>query len=221
MARFEPRIAVAATIGLVVQIGLTILAWGDWNTFFAHPARAELVIASMVLAIVACFSGTSVLSSGKSHSPASKRIFLPISVLFVFLTIIPPYCDRNDLWIIDGDVTRYLGLVLFLIGSIIRLVAVFALGHRFSGLVAIQPNHKLKTDGVYQRIRHPSYTGLLLAMIGWALVFRSAVGFILNVFLLLILLSRIADEEESLEAEFGDEYRAYRKKTWRLLPFVY
>jgi protein-S-isoprenylcysteine O-methyltransferase Ste14 len=58
-------------------------------------------------------------------------------------------------------------------------------------------------------------------MIGWALVFRSAIGLALNVPLFLLLLSRIADEEKFLEGEFGDEYRAYRRKTWRLLPFVY
>jgi protein-S-isoprenylcysteine O-methyltransferase Ste14 len=116
---------------------------------------------------------------------------------------------------------RYLGLLLFWIGSVIRLVAAFALGHRFSGLVAIQQDHKLKTDGFYKHVRHPSYTGLLVAMIGWVLVFRSVIGLVLNVILFFLLLSRMADEEKFLQAEFGEEYRAYRQKTWRLFPFVY
>jgi protein-S-isoprenylcysteine O-methyltransferase Ste14 len=142
-------------------------------------------------------------------------------VLFLVMTIIPPYCDRHDLWTIDGNGSRYLGLALFWIGSVIRLIAVFALGRRFSGLIAIQPDHKLRTNGIYRHVRHPSYTGLLVAMIGFVLVFRSSIGLVLNVFLFLLLLNRMADEEKFLEAEFGDEYRVYRERTRRLLPFVY
>jgi len=221
MARFEPRIAIAATIGVILQITCTLLAWGDWHTFFAHPARRELVVASVLLTIVSWFSGTSGISSGKSSSARSKRDLPRFIVLLLLITIVPPYCDRRDLWTIDGDGTRYLGLALFWIGSVIRLIAVFALGHRFSGLVAIQPDHKLKTNGIYEYVRHPSYSGLLLATIGWALVFRSVIGLILNIILLLLLLTRIHDEEAFLEAEFGDEYRVYRERTRRLLPFVY
>lgn len=204
-----------------MQLALMILAWGDWNTFFAHPARTELVILSVLLTPVVWFSGTSGINSGKSFSPASKRIIFPILVATLAMIVIAPYSDRHDLWTIGGDGTRYLGLALFGIGSIIRLAAVFALGHRFSGLVAIQPNRNLKTDGLYKHVRHPSYTGFLLAMIGWVLIFRSAIGLALNIVLLLLLLSRIADEEKFLEAEFASEYRAYRQRTWRLLPFIY
>src|SRR5260370_34198052 len=142
-------------------------------------------------------------------------------VLFMAMTIIPPFCDRRDLWTIDGDGTRYLGLALFWIGSVIRLIAVFALGRRFSGLVAIQPDHKLKTDGIYKHVRHPSYTGLLVAMIGWVLVFRSTIGLVLNIILFLLLLRRMADEQKFLKAEVVDEYRAYQENTRRLVPFMY
>jgi protein-S-isoprenylcysteine O-methyltransferase Ste14 len=221
MARFNPRIAAFAIFGLAGQIGLTILAWGDWNTFFAHPARTSLIVFSVVLTLIVGFSGTSGLSSGKSHSPESKRILLPIIALFLVMILVPPYCDRRDLFTIDGDIIRYLGLVICVVGSVIRIAAIFALGHRFSGVVAIQPDHKLKTDGIYKDVRHPSYTGLLLSMIGWVLVFRSAIGLVLNVPLFFLLLSRITDEEKFLESEFGDEYRAYRERTKRLLPFVY
>jgi protein-S-isoprenylcysteine O-methyltransferase Ste14 len=221
MARFDPRIAAFGLFGLVGQIGLTILAWGDWNSFFAHPARTSIVVFSIVLVGIVGFSGASGLSTGKSHSPDSKRILFPIIALSFAMIIVPPYCDRRDHFTMDGDMMRYLGLVVCIVGSVIRLAAVFALGHRFSGVVAIQPDHKLKTDGIYLHVRHPSYTGLLLSMIGWALIFRSAIGLALNVPLFLLLLSRIADEEKFLEAEFGDKYRAYREKTWRLVPFIY
>jgi protein-S-isoprenylcysteine O-methyltransferase Ste14 len=220
MARFDFRIAIAAGLSVVVQIGATILAWGDWS-FFAHPARREFVVATIVLSVAACFSGTSCLSSGKAVSLESKRIIPRFILLFLFMTVIPPYCDRRDFWVIDGDTARYLGLALYWIGSVIRLVAIFVLGRRFSGFVAIQEDHKLETGSIYKYIRHPSYAGLLIATIGWTLVFRSVIGLVLNLILFLLLLIRMTDEEKFLENEFGDEYRSYQKKTWRLVPFVY
>ena len=74
------------------------------------------------------------------------------------------------------------------------------------------------TTGLYARIRHPSYLGLLVASLGWALVFRSAVGLLLTAALLVPLVARIRDEERLLAAEFGAEYAAYRRRTWRLVP---
>jgi protein-S-isoprenylcysteine O-methyltransferase Ste14 len=95
------------------------------------------------------------------------------------------------------------------------------LGHRFSGLVAIQPGHQLVTSGVYRVIRHPSYLGLLVNALGWALSFRSAVGVLLAALMLPPLLARIHAEERMLQAQFGREYDAYCSRTSRLLPGIY
>jgi protein-S-isoprenylcysteine O-methyltransferase Ste14 len=215
------RIIVISTASVIIQLGLTILAWGNWNSFFAHPARTWLVIGSFLLLILAWFSGSSGLSGGEKHSSASKTILYGFGLVLLLATLIPPYCDRRDLWVIDGDAVRYFGLFLFLAGSLFRLAAVFVLGRRFSGLVAIQPDHQLKTDGLYRYIRHPSYTGLIASMIGVVLIFRSAIGLIIIVLLFLFLVSRMNDEERFLEAHFGEQYYAYRRKTWRLVPLIY
>jgi protein-S-isoprenylcysteine O-methyltransferase Ste14 len=215
------RIIIISTISVIVQLALTILAWGDWASFFAHPARTWLVIGSFLLLIAAWFSGSSGISGGEKHSTASKTILYAFGVLLVLLTLVPPYCDRRDIWVIDGDAALYFGLFSFFAGSILRLAAVFVLGRRFSGLVAIQPGHQLKTDGLYRYIRHPSYTGLIASMIGYVLIFRSVIGLLLNIVLFLFLVSRMNDEESFLEAHFGDEYRNYRLRTRRLVPFVY
>ena len=81
---------------------------------------------------------------------------------------------------------RWLGVVLFAAGGALRIAPTFVLGRRFSGLVAIQPGHELVTTGLYGTIRHPSYLGLILMMLGWALGFRSLVG----VLLALLMISR-------------------------------
>lgn len=217
----SPRIIVISTVSVVIQFALTILAWGDWSSFFAHPVRTWLVIGSFLLLIVAWFSGSSGISGGTAHSSASKTILYGFGVVILAAVLIPPYCDRRNIWVIGGDTVRYFGLALFFIGSILRLAAVFALGHRFSGLVAIQPDHQLKTDGLYRYIRHPSYTGLIISMIGYVLIFRSVIGLVLNILLFLLLVSRMNDEERFLEGHFGEQYGTYRLKTWRLVPFVY
>jgi len=221
MPLVNPRIVISSTVGVVIQLALTILAWGDWSSFFAHPARTWIVIGSFLLLIAAWFTGTSGVSGGVAHSAASKTILYGFGVVILAVVVVPPYCDRGGIWVIDGDTLRYFGLALFFAGSILRLAAVFALGRRFSGLVAIQPEHQLKTDGLYRYIRHPSYTGLLLSMIGYVLIFRSAIGLVLCILLFLLLVSRMNDEEKFLETHFGDEYRNYRLRTRRLVPFVY
>jgi protein-S-isoprenylcysteine O-methyltransferase Ste14 len=221
MARVSPQVVLVSSISVIIQFALTILAWGDWSTFFAHPARLWLVIGSLLLLIVAWFSGTSGLSAGEQYSAGSKNILYGFFAVIIAIVLVPPFCDRRNVWTIDGDRVRYLGLILFFAGCILRLAAAFALGRRFSGLVAIQPGHQLKTDGLYRYIRHPSYTGLLITMIGWVLVFRSAIGLLLNIPLFLLLLSRMNDEEKFLETHFGIQYRTYRERTRRLIPFVY
>jgi protein-S-isoprenylcysteine O-methyltransferase Ste14 len=106
---------------------------------------------------------------------------------------------------------------LFAAGGALRIWPVFILGHRFSGLVAIQSGHTLVTSGVYGVIRHPSYLGLVSSF-GWALAFRSGVGILLTVVLVPTLLARIHAEERLLCAHFGDEYNAYCAHTSRLIP---
>ena len=89
-----------------------------------------------------------------------------------------------------------------------------------SGLVGIQPGHKLVTSGVYGIIRHPSYLGLLISSLGWALAFRSGVGVLLTALLIPPLFARIRAEETLLCTQFGAEYEAYCSRTSRLIPGV-
>jgi len=117
------RIIIISTLGVIIQLGLTILAWGDWNSFFSHPARTWLVIGSFLLLIVAWFSGSSGISGGEKHSSASKTILYAFGVVILLLILVPSYCERRDIWVIDGDTIRYLGLFLFFAGSILRLAA--------------------------------------------------------------------------------------------------
>ncbi len=135
--------------------------------------------------------------------------------------MLPPYLDGRNLWVADEAVTPYVGLALLTLGGVLRMAAVYVLGRRFTGLVAIQEGHRLQTGGLYRLIRHPSYAGLLLYMAGYVLVFRCWLGLLLVAGTLAVLIARMDAEEALLEGEFGEEYASYKRRTWRLVPWVY
>src|SRR6266581_1590762 len=208
--------------GTVPFLALVIWGWGDWTTFFAHPARTSVIILSLAGAIAYAFSGSSGLGIGRHEDPSSRWIFIPLIVIAIAFAWLPPHLDRLDRWTIDGDTVGYVGLIITAIGGFVRVATVFELGHRFSIFVAVQPNHRLKTDGFYRFVRHPSYLGALLAMAGWALVFRSIIGLLLIAAMCVPIIARIRAEEEFLVYEFREQYRSYQQRTrWRLLPFMY
>ena len=216
-------------VSVALYTGLAVWGWGGWSAFMAHPARAGAVVAMVVISLAAIFTSGNI-SSGRREDTKNRWIFLPFLVLGFVLAWLPAYTDRRDIWTLDGDAVRYLGLALYVVGIVLRLAPVFVLGRRFSGLVAIQEGHELVTGGPYRVIRHPSYLGLLLGLFGWILIFRSGPGLVLSllmipplVSLLLIppLVARMNSEEALLESEFGERYADYRRRTWRLLPFVY
>jgi protein-S-isoprenylcysteine O-methyltransferase Ste14 len=205
---------------LALYLGLAAWGWGGWSALVAHPARAGAVAATVVLSVAAMFTSGN-LSSGRREDTKNRWILLPVLIVGLVLGWLPAYTDRREIWAIDGDAVRYLGLALFVAGSVLRLAPVFVLGRRFSGLVAIQEGHELVTGGLYRVIRHPSYLGLLLGTFGWGLVFRSGIGVLVALLLLPPLVARMNAEEALLESEFGAQYADYRRRTWRLLPFLY
>jgi protein-S-isoprenylcysteine O-methyltransferase Ste14 len=214
------KLVLATIVATLVYLGLAILGWGGFAAFFSHPARIVLTVVLFALSVAALFSEGN-LSTGEREDRANRWVLAAFSVLGLLLAYLPAYTDRMELWVLDGDGVRWLGVVLFAAGGVVRLWPVFVLGRRFSGLVAIQPGHTLMTNGIYGVIRHPSYLGLLVGTLGWALAFRSGIGIILTVLIIPPLLARIHSEEALLHSQFGEEYEAYRSRTWRLIPGLY
>jgi protein-S-isoprenylcysteine O-methyltransferase Ste14 len=208
------------TVGTAAYLGLAILGWGGWTAFFAHPALGALAVALAVLAGVSLFADGN-LSSGLREDRGNRWVIIALALLGLLDAYLPAYTDRKAFWTIDGETMRWLGVVLFAIGGTLRIWPVFVLGHRFSGLVAIQPGHTLVTSGVYGVIRHPSYLGLLVNSLGWGLAFRAGLGVLLTVLMIPPLLARIRAEERLLRTQFGDEYDAYCTRTSRLIPWLY
>jgi protein-S-isoprenylcysteine O-methyltransferase Ste14 len=216
----KPRLALFTAVSTLLYLGLAIAGAGGFEAFFSHPPLIAVTLALFALSGSAMFTQAS-LSSGVREDRSNRWIIAALVVLGLLAGFLPAYTDRIGFWTIDGEGVRWLGFALFAIGGVLRMAPVFVLGRRFSGLVAIQSDHQLVTDGVYRVIRNPSYLGLIVNALGWALVFRSLVGVALTVLMVIPLVARINSEERLLADQFGAEYEAYRARTWRLVPFVY
>jgi protein-S-isoprenylcysteine O-methyltransferase Ste14 len=210
-------ISILATLAF---LGLAVLGWGGFAAFFSHPPLVVVALATLVLAVMGMFSSGNI-SPGEREDRGNRWVLVAFAVIGVLAAWLPAYLDRKDIWTIGGDTVRWTGVFLFIAGGVLRLWPVFVLGRRFSGLVAIQPGHTLVTTGVYAVIRHPSYLGLLINALGWALAFRSMAGVLLTALTIVPIIARIQAEEILLRSEFGADYDAYRSRTSRLVPGIY
>ena len=179
-----------------------------------------MTVVTIALGFAALFSEGHI-GTGVREDRSNRWVIAALTALSVLDAYLPAYTDRIDFLTFGGEGVRWIGFLLYSIGGVLRLAPVFVLGRRFSGLVAIQPEHHLVTGGLYGVIRHPSYLGLIIAVLGWGLAFRSGVGVTIAVLMLVVLIARIVAEERLLSETFGREYEAYRARTWRLVPYVY
>lgn len=216
----RPLSILIALFATALWLALAVLGWGGFSAFFAHPARVVLVVVALLLTLAGTFTQGN-LSSGEEEDRGNRWVLLVFFVVGALDGWLPAYCDRMGLLTVGGDGVRWTGVALFAIGGALRIAPVFILGRRFSGLVAIQKNHALVTDGLYRVIRNPSYLGLIIMLAGWALAFRSLCGLALAALFVPPLIARMTSEEALLAKHFGAEYEAYRARTWRLIPYVY
>ena len=122
-------------------------------------------------------------------------------------------------WGISLGALQYAGLVVIVLGLVLRNWAILKLGQLFSRTVTIEKGHRLVTDGPYRWLRHPAYTGMILMYAGINLALGTWLGSLIGAgFVLIAALYRIDVEEKTLTEAFGEEYREYMRRTWRLLP---
>ncbi len=116
----------------------------------------------------------------------------------------------------------YVGAVIIYIGIICRLSVIYSLGHFFTVDVTIRTDHKIKTNGAYMYLRHPTYAASLISFIGLGLTFNNLLSLLVIIIPIFIaFLIRINIEEKVLIQHFGDEYLEYKKSTKKLIPFIY
>jgi len=120
----------------------------------------------------------------------------------------------------DVPVWAWTGLVLTFVGAAFAIWARLGLGQQWSSRVRIADDHQLIRGGPYAYVRHPIYSGLLLALVGTALGIgetRAVIGLALA-FIGWLWKSRA--EEQLLLARFGDDYVRYRHEVKAMIPYV-
>jgi len=129
------------------------------------------------------------------------------------------------LWMFElppGPAVAVAAVVLFATGLLLRWWAIVTLGRFFTVDVTIEKDHELVERGPFRWVRHPSYTGVLLAFIGWALTLRNWAAIVVVLAPIFIaFVRRMKVEEEALRGALGQRYVAYMRRTKRLIPGVY
>ena len=129
---------------------------------------------------------------------------------------------KYNIPILKNPNIKYAGILLIYAGIILRLVIIKSLGHFFTVDVTIRQNHRLKTDGFYKHLRHPSYAASVLSFIGFGISLNNLISLItVIIFILTAFIIRIKVEEKILVEHFGSEYSDYKKSTKAIIPFIY
>jgi protein-S-isoprenylcysteine O-methyltransferase Ste14 len=184
----------------------------------------SIFFAVMGLFILAEFLGVMVVPAlkrqGKQVQRKNRGSNLLVLFSWMFILIISQLFAKNEIAILPSW-AFYLGIVLMLTGIAFRQWAIAILGRFFSGVIGVQEGHKVVESGPYRLIRHPSYTGALLIMVGIGLAMQSwgAALIILLVFAIAYG-HRMIVEERVLVANLGYSYSEYMKRTKRVIPFL-
>jgi protein-S-isoprenylcysteine O-methyltransferase Ste14 len=118
--------------------------------------------------------------------------------------------------------TAYVGAGLMAVGLPLRAWALVTLGPFFTMPITILSGQSIVARGPYRLLRHPAYAGGVLTAVGLPLVFGTTIGFAVTLVACAIVYPyRIRIEERTLVERFGERYRDYSRRTWRLIPGLY
>lgn len=154
------------------------------------------------------------------HDHGSTRLII---FAFGIALVIAPIFDSLGI----GQLThfvfiRWIGIVMIITGTIIDSMAMKTLGIFFTRTLTITKEHRIVKQGLYKIIRHPGYLGSLIIWSGFGVSTANWIAAaIIFTMMFFIYVYRINSEEAMLINNFGDKYKKYMTRTWRLIPFIY
>ena len=196
-------------------------------TFYSlFPTNTEAIIFQIILTLwilSEIFGGTIIPYIRRSGAILNRKDRSSGLFIFfiIFLSIITAIIFASERIAMLPTWFFYTGIIVMILGIIFRQWSIAVLGRFFSGTVGTQEGQKVVEKGPYKYIRHPSYTGALLILIGIGLALQSWGAVITLVLLFSIGYGyRIHIEEKVLISELGDPYIKYKKRTKRLIPYI-
>jgi protein-S-isoprenylcysteine O-methyltransferase Ste14 len=158
----------------------------------------------------------------KAHDRGSSRLlmlltWLALSLGFTLSFTLP---QASMMW--KRTSVFSVGITLMLTGLVFRFYAMWVLGRFFTYDVAVQPGQTIVEAGPYRHIRHPSYTGALITLVGLGLALGNWAALLAILGCMGIAYAyRITVEEAALVAVLGEPYKQYMRRTQRLVPFLF
>jgi protein-S-isoprenylcysteine O-methyltransferase Ste14 len=185
--------------GAVVVLSTSAIAFSAgelWQAFRLGRGVAPAGVLGEVLFRLLFFGGILLLPFGTSVAPGA---------------VVP-----------GGVVTFVVGAVVGWLGLLLRWWCFVALGRYFTVVVKTSSDQKVVDRGPYRILRHPSYTGLLMALLGCGVMLGNWVGALATFAVLLAaVVYRLRIEERALIASLGDAYQVFAKHRARLVPFIW
>jgi len=159
----------------------------------------------------------------RTQTLASRLRHLSLEVPAFFLVFAritwPRWLERR--FLPEPSITAgWIGLALTTAGVAFAITARLWIGRNWSGRVTIKEQHELIQNGPYSLVRHPIYSGFLLALLGTAIVQGELRGFIGFALAALGWTFKLRTEEAFLAQQFGNEYLDYKQRVKALVPFV-
>ncbi len=217
----------ALLVGLILFIGLPLLGWGIGQLpgFFHHPARVGYMVIIFMLQVFSALYNPGVSRKNKTSKRPGTKLKIDLMLIQIFsmaIVFLAPFLDQRSILSLHiNNIIRYSGLILIIIGFLLMQIAEKFLNKQFSVEIMLQEHHELIQSGLYTYIRHPRYLGIFIFFSGISLIFNSLLGIILVIGLSCVLVWRMFAEEALMQQEFGEDWKAYCKKSWRIIPFVF
>jgi protein-S-isoprenylcysteine O-methyltransferase Ste14 len=188
-----------------------------------HLALALFIpVCWVIWALIWFLAAWSVKQTVRHEDPLSRLSNTLPLWLAAFLLVSPPiWPDFLTARLFPGTLGIFiLGAALVVVGLCFAIWARYHIGRNWSGVITVKQDHDLVRTGPYSIVRHPIYSGLLLAIVGSAIARGNSAAIIAVALVLFSFLRRVSVEERWMTETFGAAYDDYRASTPALIPFV-
>jgi protein-S-isoprenylcysteine O-methyltransferase Ste14 len=168
-------------------------------------------------------AASSSLKSVARAEPLGSRLFHILAIALAFLLLFDsrlPIVILNRQFVSNTPAVGWTGFALTVAGAALDIWARLLLGANWSATVTVKRNHELMQTGPYAIVRHPIYSGFLLAMLGTAIAFGEVRGLIAFALALVAWRMKSLVEERFMIDQFGEQYAQYKNDVKALIPFL-